>query len=132
MNKLIEIFSQSPAIKAFGMSLLHSLWQAAAIAFMLWMITKLLKNFQAQVRYSMAILALLLLSSAFFITFFLNYQAHSVPQEIKTVEVFNFGELDEQGAPLANKSFLQLLEEECLTSLYWLKNQIPIFLYSGA
>ncbi len=90
MNKIFDFISQSPAVEAFGLSLLHSLWQGAAIAILLWINTKTLKNLQAQIRYYSALCGLLLLSSVFCLTFYFQYKQLSTPIPLQEIEILQF------------------------------------------
>ena len=125
MNKLLEFIGQSPATKSFGISLLHSIWQGAAIAVILWIGMRILKNFQAQIRYYSAFLSLLLLSAAFSSTFYLQYLEYATPHfqleeiNLSSLKGLGTGEFHEQKTRDIN--IFQQVEEIWFTSILWLK-----------
>ena len=125
MNKLLEFIGHSPATKAFGISLLHSIWQGAAIAAILWIGMKILKNFQAQIRYYTAFLSLLFLSATFCFTFYLQYVEHASPSfqleeiDLSSLNGLGTGEFHEQKAE--DRSIFQQLEDLWFTTIQWVK-----------
>ncbi|MGV3503655.1 MAG: M56 family metallopeptidase [Adhaeribacter sp.] len=114
MNKAWELIGQSATTQALGISLLHSLWQGAAIALALWLLLKLLKNHAAQTRYLMAVLALVLLCGTFWGTFFYYYrQINPDPEVTREISAFDgqllAGSLQQQvNQPQLQASWLRL------------------------
>ncbi|WP_257312533.1 M56 family metallopeptidase [Geothrix fuzhouensis] len=70
MNQLLSLV-QEPWAQALGWSLLHFLWQGAALALLAWLLLALLRGAPAQARYGAACAFLLLMAAAPVATFLL-------------------------------------------------------------
>ncbi|WP_257306990.1 M56 family metallopeptidase [Geothrix campi] len=70
MNQLLSLV-QEPWARALGWSLLHFLWQGAALGLLAWLLLALLRGANAKVRYGIACAFLLLMAIALAATFLL-------------------------------------------------------------
>ncbi len=91
-----EILTNSKLIENLGWTLLHSLWQIALIAVVLFLLLRILKNFSANARYLVSVFALafaLVLSAATFVNIERNSSSNPFRNEFSTAK--NDGQIDE-------------------------------------
>ena len=91
-----EILTNSKTIENLGWTLLHSLWQIALIALVLFVLLQILRRFSANVRYLISVFALafaLILPVATFVGLERNSPSNPFQNESLTAE--NVGQIDE-------------------------------------
>lgn len=111
MHELMEFLNQHNIVKAFGLSLLHSLWQGAAIAAFLWLLLKITAHASARLRYWFALTALCSLLVAFACTLHIQLNNLSASQGITAdTEAFVLLSADTAKQAMMEKNLLQELE----------------------
>ncbi len=87
MTDFFELLTHNLAVQAFGLSLLHSLWQGVLIASVLWLVNQWVTSQFAQWRYGLACLSLLSLIFIFSYTFYQEYQYLQALQKLEVQSV---------------------------------------------
>ncbi len=108
MNYLSEnIFSQ-PFTEAFGLTIMHSLWQGAVIALLLAFVLFLLRKASSNLRYWISFGALVLFGIASTTTFLLEYQASEKRYAVSTILEENTEQLQQAVFGLLNQNVTEL------------------------
>lgn len=93
----LEILTNSRLIENLGWTLLHSLWQIALIALVLFLLLRILRRFSANARYLASVFALVfafVLSVATFVSLERNSSSNLFQSEISTAK--NAGQIDDK------------------------------------
>lgn len=133
MRELLEFLNQNYPVKAFGLSLLHSLWQGVLIAAVLWLLLKIAGNGSARMRYRMAFIALFSLFLCFVCTLYI--QLNTLPPDIGASETgyaLPLLSVDAAGEAVAEESLVQKVAEYWNMLLHWLHQHITYFFLSWA
>ena len=133
MHELLEFLNQNYPVKAFSLSLLHSLWQGALIAAVLWLLLKTAGNVSARIRYRMAFIALGSLLFCFGCTLYI--QLNTIPPEntiSETAYALPLLSPDTAGQAVAEEGLLQKIEMHWNFLLHWLHLHIAYFFLAWA
>lgn len=98
------LFDLRPVAERFGWTLIHSTWQGAAVAALLWILLLAFGRSSARIRYLLSCVALAAVVAAMIATFLLT---HSTPQLVsKTTAIIPSAPIDLRSGPLpTNLSF---------------------------